>query len=235
MSSAPKKSPADNDAAAASSTRAWQSVSSPSEPSAGRIPTNRYFTFFAIAILGGAVDLISKELIFRWRGLPRRGNEWWIIEGFFGIETSVNPGALFGMGAGYSWLFAALSIVAATGIITWLFIFGAARDRWLTVALGSVTGGIAGNLYDRLGLWDSTGLPAELSHGVRDWILFRYERHTWPNFNIADTLLVTGAIMLVLHALLWRDTSPQETPEENPAATKTRRRSGRPQAGKPTA
>jgi lipoprotein signal peptidase len=27
----------------------------------------------------------------------------------------------------------------------------------------------------------------------------------WPNFNIADSLLVTGAIMLIVHAIAWRD------------------------------
>lgn len=143
--------------------------------------------------------------MFAWRGLPRANNEWWIVEGYFGIETSVNRGALFGMAPGYWWLFATLSVLAAGGILTWLFVYGAARDRWLTIALACVTAGILGNLYDRLGFWDSTGLPQDFAHGVRDWILFRYKHYTWPNFNIADSLLVTGAIMLVAHALLWRD------------------------------
>ncbi len=170
--------------------------------------------YFGLAILGCTADLVSKELIFRWRGLPRPSNEWWIIEGFFGIETSVNRGALFGMGAGYSWVFASLSVVAMLGIFVWLFVFQAARDRWLNVALGMVTGGILGNLYDRLGLWDSTGLAPDFQHGVRDWILFRYQQYTWPNFNIADMLLVTGAIMLGLHAFFFREPSEEQSPAD---------------------
>jgi signal peptidase II len=180
------------------------------------VPLNRYIAYFALAALGCGLDLYTKHAIFHWRGLPRHGNIWWLIENRFGIETSVNPGALFGMGAGFWPLFATLSVVALVGIIVWLFIFRAAFDRWITVALGLVSGGILGNLYDRLGLWDTTGLIPELQHGVRDWILFVWPEiklqifNPWPNFNIADSLLVTGAIMLVVHAVIWRDDDKKE-------------------------
>jgi signal peptidase II len=63
-------------------------------------------------------------------------------------------------------------------------------------------GGVAGNLYDRLGLWWTPEFSANPKHAVRDWILFRYGEWTWPNFNVADMLLVFGAFLLVLHA--WR-------------------------------
>jgi signal peptidase II len=162
-------------------------------------------------LAGCAADLFTKQAVFRWRGLPRPDNAWWLIEGRFGVETSVNPGALFGMGAGWWWLFSLLSVLALLGIIAWLFVLGAARDRWINVALGIVSGGILGNLYDRLGL--ATDLPPPLRHGVRDWILFVWPEiklaifNPWPNFNIADSLLVTGAIMLVVHTVVWRDDS----------------------------
>jgi signal peptidase II len=174
------------------------------------LPTSRYVVYFAIALAGCAADLATKQAVFAWRGLPGRNPPWWLVEGRLGIQTSVNPGALFGMGAGWWWLFAGFSVVALVGIFTWLFVYRAAFDRWLTVALAGVTAGILGNLYDRLGLWNSQGLPPELQHGVRDWILFVWPEirlqifNPWPNFNIADSLLVTGAIMLVVHASLWR-------------------------------
>jgi signal peptidase II len=158
--------------------------------------------FASIAAIGCAVDLLSKHWVFRWRGLPRPGNEWWIWEPFFGIETALNTGALFGLGAGYAHWFAALSVLAFLGIVVWLFYFRAACDLMLTIALSSVTAGIFGNLYDRLGLWSSDRIPAEVRFAVRDWILLRYGDYTWPNFNIADCLLVCGAGMLVLHAFL---------------------------------
>jgi len=169
----------------------------------------RLFAFIALG--GAALDLITKEAVFRWRGLPRPDHVWWLVEGRLGIETSVNPGALFGMGAGLWWLFALLSVVALIGILYWLVVAGAARDRWLTVTSGLIAAGILGNLYDRLGLWDSRGLPPELQHGVRDWILFVWPEvglrifNPWPNFNLADSMLVCGSILLVLHALMHRE------------------------------
>jgi signal peptidase II len=196
VSNAPKKSPAGNAVAGLSLER---------------LPLSRYLTFVSIALVGCAADLITKHAIFRWRGLPRQGNVWWLVNGRLGIETSVNPGALFGMGAGWWWLFSLLSVVALIGITVWLFGYHAARDRWLNVALACVSGGILGNLYDRLGLWDHRGVAPELAHGVRDWILFVWPEiklqifNPWPNFNIADSLLVTGAIMLAVHALIWRE------------------------------
>jgi signal peptidase II len=165
------------------------------------VSAGRYVTFLAIAAVGCLADLLTKHWIFQWRGLPRSSNEWWIWEPYIGIETAVNPGAVFGAGAGLGSYFAALSIVAGLGIVYWLFWVGAASDGWLTVALASVMAGILGNLYDRLGLWTQPGMPVEWSSGVRDWILLRYGSFTWPNFNIADSMLVCGAGLLMWHAL----------------------------------
>jgi signal peptidase II len=202
---------------------------------AERIPPNRVVAFVAIALVGCAADLATKHAVFRWLGvapdflLPGsaaaaqrwRGDGelahlWWLWPGRLGMQTSINTGALFGMGAGWWWLFALLSVAALIGIVAWLFYYGAARDRWLTVALACVTAGILGNLYDRLGLWNSAGLRPEFEHGVRDWILFVWPEvklrifNPWPNFNIADSLLVTGAIMLAIHSLLWPSVSAAE-------------------------
>jgi len=179
------------------------------------VPRSRYIAFAAIALTGLAADLITKQVLFAWLGLPQHDKYFWIVEGYVGFQTAVNRGALFGMGEGFWWVFSILSVVAAIGIITWLFVWRAAHDWWLTIALGCVMAGIFGNLYDRIGLWDASGLPPEFEHGVRDWILFRYKQHTWPNFNIADCLLVCGAIMLMVHA--WR--APREEATEKRAST----------------
>ncbi|MFO0923436.1 MAG: signal peptidase II [Pirellulales bacterium] len=168
--------------------------------------------YFVIAILGTAIDLATKQAVFSWRGLPGEQPPWWLIRNYVGIETAVNEGALFGMGAGYGRLFAIFSIFAAIGILVWLFYFQAVRSKWLTVALGCVTAGIGGNLYDRLGLWVSAGMPEEWNSGVRDWILFRYGQYTWPNFNIADSLLVCGAIMLAWHTFMTPEPESAPTP-----------------------
>ena len=177
---------------------------------AGSVPLQRYLTFFGLALAGCGIDLLTKELIFRWRGLPGQTGIVWLIEGYVGIETSLNRGALFGMGAGGSRYFAWLAIGAVIGIVAWLFLLRGARDRLLTVALGIISGGILGNLYDRLGLWDHGPLPAHLAgyeNAVRDWILWcwNHKQFTWPNFNIADSLLVCGAGLLLWHAFALRE------------------------------
>ncbi len=164
----------------------------------------RVLLFTAIAVAGSVIDLGSKEAVFAWRGPPNENPPWWLIRNIAGIETAVNIGALFGMGAGYGWFFAMASVVASIAILVWLFGFGAAQSRWLTVALGCVMGGIIGNLYDRLGLWNS-----EWKSGVRDWILLCYGSYTWPNFNIADSLLVCGAVMLAWHSVTSTTLPPQ--------------------------
>ena len=155
------------------------------------VSVRRYVLFAAIAAVGCALDLLSKHWIFQWRGAPRANNIWWIWDGYVGIETAINTGALFGLGQGRVTLLAAVSVAAVFGILYWLFVSGAVNDLFLTTALGCILGGILGNLYDRLGIWGSAG--------VRDWILLCYGDHTWPNFNIADSLLVCGAGMLIWH------------------------------------
>jgi signal peptidase II len=154
------------------------------------IPSSHFAIFGFLLVAGAAADLLSKQWVFAWRGLPQQMPPWWLIEPYVGIETAVNQGE--------GWLFASLSMLALVGICVWLFVFRAAESKWLLVAMGMVTGGIIGNLYDRLGI---PALPGELKGGVRDWILFRYQEYVWPNFNIADSLLVIGAVMLAIHSL----------------------------------
>ena len=181
-----------------------------------RLPFSRYALFFALGVIGLAADLWTKSFMFANYFVP--ANEYqeihfW-VDGIFGIQCSTNPGALFGIGRGYSWLFAILSFVALAGVMVWLFVFRAAMDWWLTVSLGIITGGILGNLYDRLGLGYLPEYPDAIRTNVRDWIYFRLEGwpmlDPWPNFNIADSLLVTGAIMLFVHALFFAEDEPVE-------------------------
>jgi signal peptidase II len=159
------------------------------------VPSNRYVVFLLLVVVGCLVDLATKRWVFGWLGLH---GEYWIWKGVFALQTSLNEGALFGMGQGMVWLFATLSILAALGIVYWLFVAGAARDLFLTVALGLVTAGILGNLYDRLGFGlQFDGRPI---HAVRDWILVLIFGYHWPNFNVADSMLVCGACLIVWHA-----------------------------------
>ncbi|MCE9608023.1 MAG: signal peptidase II [Planctomycetia bacterium] len=175
----------------------------------------RRFALFALIAVGGCtLDLWTKHVMFARLGLPG-GEVDWIWPEYFGWQTALNEGALFGIGQGKVWLFAVLSLVAGTAILYWLFVAGAARDLLLTIALAAVMGGVLGNLYDRLGLWSEGIDSAYPRYAVRDWILLKYDHWIWPNFNIADMLLVGGAGLLMLHA--WR--SPSGSPSSPEAQT----------------
>jgi signal peptidase II len=171
-----------------------------------QFPSSRYLLFALPAVIGCAADLATKAWVFSVPQL-RNGEVFWLWTGHVGIQLSRNWGALFGIGQGMVGMFAALSIAAAVAIPLWLFRFGAARDAWLTFALGSVMAGVLGNLFDRLGLsgedWAGPGqLAPQAVHAVRDWILWQANQQwRWPNFNIADSLLVVGAAILFFHAL----------------------------------
>lgn len=173
------------------------------------VPWTRFALFVGISLSGLLLDLESKRQVFDWLGMPGQGTIHWILKGYVGIETSTNPGALFGFGRGYAYVFAAISVVAVAGIGYWLFVRRAARDLFLTIVLAAIVAGIVGNLYDRLGLWSPPGLPGESIPEVRDWIRFSYGRYVWPNFNLADSFLVCGAAALFLKTLF---TAPEKDP-----------------------
>lgn len=181
------------------------------------VPKNRIPIFISVAVLALAVDLGSKEATFRTLGLGGRSRlllDSWIK---FELLTNLNHGALWGMGQGLAPLFALLSVGALVGIVYWLFFCKAASSLWITIALALVSGGTLGNLYDRLGLHGvhtpNTSKPAL---AVRDFLHFQFGNYDYPIFNIADSCLVAGAIMLVLHSF---KPVPKETSVEVPHAS----------------
>ncbi len=178
------------------------------------VSASRILLFLAIVGGGCAIDLATKSWIFLKLGMPFENRPIVLIPGIFSLTTSLNEGALFGMGQGMTPIFAALSLLAAAGIVYWLFFAGGARDVWLLCALGAIMAGIFGNLYDRLGfpglIWpnrpDVFPQAGQQVYAVRDWLHFEIRRigFDWAVFNIADSLLVCGAIMLFWH-VAWRE------------------------------
>lgn len=171
------------------------------------IPKARYVWFAVIAAAGLVADLWSKHYMFSWLGMPQTHEPVWVVPGYLSFETGLNEGALFGLGQGWGIAFISLSLLALAGIGYWVFWKGAAGDRWLNFALALLTGGIIGNLYDRLGLPGLTWHWAVRGHqvgdpvyAVRDFIHFQCPWFDWPIFNLADMYLVCGVAMLALHA-----------------------------------
>lgn len=181
-------------------------VAQPSDRSQ-QVPPSRYLLFAAIAGGGCFLDLYSKRRAFESLGMPGESPVHWIWEGFFGIETSLNTGALFGLGHNRVGILAVLSIIALIGVCVWFVAGRVGRSRSLTIVLALITAGILGNLYDRLGLWSLNESGEVQIRAVRDWIRWSYGKYVWPNFNLADSYLVCSAIWLVGYSFL--------TPEED--------------------
>ncbi|VAX38694.1 Lipoprotein signal peptidase [hydrothermal vent metagenome] len=203
------------------------------------VPVNRYFIFGIIALLGVSGDIYSKHLVFQDLGYPggrqfptavgeykvfdavapaRNGETREYLNGWlsFRLYTSFNRGALWGIGQNMTWVFAALSFVAAAGVLYWLFKMGAAHSLWLTISLSLIFSGTLGNLWDRLGWHGCKESPqGEPLRAVRDFLLFTFGTYHWPIFNFADVFLVTGAIMLGVHSFFLSEENQQTKPATN--------------------
>ena len=179
--------------------------------------------FLAVAATGLTADLLAKQWAFqalgmpgefKWDTDPELRGIYWIWQDVVGFQTALNPGALFGILAGQIVFLVTLSLIFLTGIAIYVSIW-AWRSLFLTAILGMITAGICGNLYDRLG-WHGLVYPewhemaGQPIYAVRDWILFMIGPFPWPNFNIADALLVCSVILLLLHALLFEEKRERE-------------------------
>jgi len=173
-----------------------------------------WFSFALLATVATLTDLATKAAAFATLGMPGSGGAAVLVPGWLVLETSLNEGALFGMGQGLGMVFAAVSVAAIGAILALMTRPATRRDRWLVVALGLIVGGILGNLFDRLGLpglaWHA---PAERLdrpvYAVRDWIHFTVPGVLdWPIFNLADSWLVIGAGILVVLSLRPQPETP---------------------------
>ncbi|MGD9125902.1 MAG: signal peptidase II [Planctomycetia bacterium] len=197
-----------------------------------KVPASRYLVFFAIVMIGCVADLWSKSYMFSWLGMPLdkppEESTYWIIDGVCGFQTSLNEGGLFGLAQGAVHWFAIFAGIAFVAILFWLFFLGAARSWLLTISLGCIGSGTLGNMYDRLGMpglkWNYAieGLHqiGDPVFAVRDFVRIVIMGWTWPNFNLADSLLVCGAILLGIHAFFY-STPPKNAEDTEEAGNET--------------
>jgi signal peptidase II len=183
-----------------------------------RAPVSRTCVFFLLAVGGFAADLYTKHTVFQRLGGPGQETPW-LIDGWlkFRLYTTFNHGALWGVGQNMTWLFATLSVAAICGVLYWLFLSGGAKSWWLTFALAFITAGTLGNLWDRAGMHGIASGDGNPIFAVRDFLHFRFGTFNWAVFNVADMLLVTGAIMLGLQSL--KPEPKQQTEREHPRET----------------
>ena len=128
------------------------------------------------------------------------------IPGVLEFKLVLNPGAVFGAGAGARWFFIGFTMVAL-GFATWMFAgWSDRRDRLLHIGIALIVAGGLGNLFDRV----TFGCVRDFIHPLPGWVIpFGLEwpgggRELWPYVsNLADKWLLIG-IGLVLWRV-WRE------------------------------
>jgi len=131
-------------------------------------------------------------------------SKWWVtqtvelgqalpvIDGFFSITHVLNRGIVFGFfQGGYIWLFLLLTVLAMALIVSFYRQLGD-RDLLAVSALGLILGGAVGNGIDRV-----------FRAAVVDFLHFDFGWFVYPDFNIADSGIVVGVLILLAAPQVW--------------------------------
>ncbi|MBW2544025.1 MAG: lipoprotein signal peptidase [Deltaproteobacteria bacterium] len=117
-----------------------------------------------------------------------------VIDGFFNITYVRNPGAAFGFLANAAPMFRSLFLIivsaAAIAMILWFLAKNKSAGMLLTFALSLILGGAVGNLLDRIRFGS-----------VVDFLDFYIASWHWPAFNVADSAISVGAVLLIAEML----------------------------------
>jgi len=162
------------------------------------LPKTHSLRWIHLAIAMGAIllDRITKIVIER---TLSTSDAITVIPGFFQITHVHNRGAAFGLFADSTseWRTALLVgfsglALAVVGYLLWR------SDHALpttAIGLSLILGGAIGNLWDRV-----------VSGQVTDFLHFYIGSHVWPDFNVADSCIVVGAVFLMLEIVFAKET-----------------------------
>jgi signal peptidase II len=134
------------------------------------------------------LDQISKLIVLN--TIPHRSSIR--VNDFLNWVLVFNPGAAFSFladGGGWQkWFFIGIGVIA-TIVMIWL-LFRHAQQSIFCFSISMILGGAVGNLIDRF------------THGaVVDFIDVYYRQYHWPAFNLADSAITLGTILLILDEL----------------------------------
>lgn len=134
-----------------------------------------------------AADQITKGVVAK--SVPFYGSVS-VIPGFFSISHIHNTGAIFGMFNGSGSKLIAILLTAATltamGLVIAYFLKTPASQKAMRFALSMILAGALGNFIDRL-----------FRGYVIDFLEVHVKKFYWPTFNIADSCISIGAVLLV--------------------------------------
>ena len=146
-----------------------------------------YPIFLGIAAVVAALDQLTKHLVL---SELSDGSVIEVIDGVLTLRLTYNPGGAFGIGQDYPELFLAASLIT---LVVVLVLARRIEHRSWAIPLGLVLGGGIGNIIDRV-FRDTGGR-------VVDFI----DLQVWPLFNLADSAIVIGVILMFMLSFRSRD------------------------------
>lgn len=148
----------------------------------------RRFYFFIISIVVLVLDYISKKWIVNNLEL---GEEISVIGNFFIITSHRNRGAAFGILQDQRIFFIIITVVILLGLLWYFYKARKTARASLLIGLTLVFGGAIGNFVDRVRFGE-----------VVDFFKFNFGSYTYPIFNVADSAIVIGVILILLDTLM---------------------------------
>lgn len=143
--------------------------------------------YLVVALVAITIDQLTKNLAIASLEL---GTSYPVLGELLSWRLLYNDSAAFGLGFGYTWILAVISAVATLAVI-W-YSRKLESISW-SLMIGVFLGGVVGNLIDRLIREPSFG-----NGHVVDFIQIPFN---FPIFNLADTFIVSMAILSVLRVL----------------------------------
>lgn len=158
--------------------------------------SKKLFIYGLIIAMSIIADQLSKNLILQHMQYMQRTA---VIPGFFDLILVYNTGAAFSFladaGGWQKFLFMGLALIICVYLLKEIICDGFGTVGKFGAAM--IIGGAVGNVIDRL------------IHGhVVDFILLYYHNWFYPAFNIADSLICVGAVLLVLESFFHRKNKP---------------------------
>jgi len=144
-----------------------------------------------LTVVVAAADRASKFAIER---LTPEGFIQPLLPGFANLVHSRNTGIAFGLLSESASHWVSLLLIASSAIVVillaWMLAAGRAGDQSAQPGLALIAGGAAGNLIDRL-----------LHGGVTDFLELHAGTFSWPAFNVADSAITIGALLVIYELL----------------------------------
>ncbi len=197
-----------------------QSENSPKEKKTAKQITWACFVSFAwLFIILLVVDIVSKTLV---KNNLAYGEVRTLIDGFLYIHYTVNDGMAWGINTGNDLanqiIFSSISIIAAIIIIVVYCMRYKHLNKFVKATLMVILAGCIGNMIDRL-FYGAEYLNAP-TRGVVDFISFQFGNYYFPVFNVADSCLVIGVIMLII----WLFVDEYKTSQKEKAEKEARKK-----------